>query len=206
MKSFAIAFIIIELLWGGLLAALAFWWASENSVLRGVFAVSWTFMVMWTLGVGASFQFSVFSTVKRAIRESNLGSRIFETLVEKSTGVSGLIDDPDQLLAVSEVERAMNAAAGQILATDDESPDLTGVMFWLARRMQRVAVRATVRVVTQSCTHDRETVRFSDVRDRLGGVIDERVIEMISGISWKIVTQLIGLATGLVILGCHFLR
>ena len=100
----------------------------------------------------------------------------------------------------------MNAAADQILASDDQAADLSGVMFWFARKMQRVVVGATVRAVTQSCTHDGETVRFSDVRDRLGGVIDERVIEMISGISWKIVTQLIGLATGLVILGCQLLR
>lgn len=206
VKCLAISFIIIDLLWGGLLAAMAFWWASENSILRGVFAVIWTFIVMGSLGLTASVQFSVFSTVKRAVKEAKLGSRVFEKLIEKSTGISGLIEDPDQLLALSEVERAMNAAADQILASDDQAADLSGVMFWFARKMQRVVVGATVRAVTQSCTHDGETVRFSDVRDRLGGVIDERVIEMISGISWKIVTQLIGLATGLVILGCQLLR
>lgn len=206
VKCFAIAFIVIDLLWGGFLATLAFWWVSENSVWKGVIAVIWTIVVMGSLGVAASFQFSVFATVKKAIKESRLGSRIFELLIEKSTGISGLIDDPDQLLAVSEVERAMNAAAGQILATDDEAPDLTEIMFWFARRMQRVAVWATVRVIVRSCSQDGETVRFALVRDRLGEVIDERVIDMTSGLCWKITAQLVSLATGLVAMGCYLIR
>lgn len=206
IKCFAIAFIVIDLLWGGFLAALAFWWTSHDSIWRGIIAVIWTIIVMGSFGFAASIQFSVFATVKRAIKEAQLGSRIFESLVEKSTGISGLIDDPDQLLTVSEIERAMNAAAGQILAADDDIADLSGAMFWFVRKMQRVAVWATVRVVVRSSSENGETVRFSVVRDKLGDVIDKRVIEAVSGLSWSIVGQLIGLAPALVALGCYVIR
>lgn len=206
VKCFAIAFIVIDLLWGGFLAAVAFWWASEDSIWRGVMAVIWTIIVMGSLGVTASIQFSIFATVKQAVKESRLGSRIFEMLIEKATGISGLIDDPDQLLAVSEVERAMNAAAEQILASDDEVADITGAMFWFARKMQRVTVWATVRVVVRSCSADGETVRFAEIRDRLGEVIDQRVTDLVAGLSWKITGQLVALATGLVALGCQLIR
>ena len=206
VKCFAIAFIVIDILWGGFLAALAFWWVSQESLWQGILAVIWTIVVMGSLGVAASIQFSIFATVKKAIKESQLGSRIFEKLIGKSTGISGLIEDPNQLLAVSEVERAMNAAAKQILVTDDESSDLSGVMFWLARRMQRVAVWATVRVIVRASSADGETVKFSIIRDRLGGVIDQRVIDVVTGLSWKIVGQLVGLATLLVVFGCNLIR
>jgi len=206
VKCFAIAFIVIDIIWGGFLAALAFWWVSQASLWKGILAVIWTIIVMGSLGVTASIQFSVFATVKKAIKEAQLGSRIFEKLIEKSTGISGLIEDPEQLLTIPEVERAMNAAAAQILATDDEVMDLTGVMFWFARKMQRVAVWATVRVIVRSCTEDGETVRFNLVQDRLAGVIDQRVIDVITSLSWKIVGQLVALATVLVYGGCHLIR
>jgi len=161
---------------------------------------------MGSLGFAAAVQFSIFATIKRAIKESRLGSQIFTKLIEKSTGIAGLIENPDQLLSVSEVERAMNAAAKQILATDDESPDLTGLMFWFARRAQRVAVWATVRVIVRSCSEKGDTVRFSSVRDKLGEVIDKRVIDAVTSLSWKIVGQLVGFASLLVAFGCHVIR
>jgi hypothetical protein len=131
VKSFAIAFIVIDLIWGGLLAAVAFWWASEDSIWQGVMAVIWTIIVMGSLGVTASIQFSIFASVKQAVKESRLGSRI---------------------------------------------------------------------------SADGETVRFAEIRDRLGEVIDQRVTDLVAGLSWKITGQLLALATGLVALGCPLIR
>ncbi len=201
IKSFAIAFIVIDLFWGGFLAAITFWIASQSSLWQGVLAVIWTIIVMSSLGIAASVQFSIFATVKRAVRESQLGSQIFEKLINRSQ----LISEPDPLLAVSEIQRAMNTAADEILGQDDGVTDLSSVMFWFARKMQRIAVWATARVIVKSCSEDGETVRFSQVRDRLGKVIDQRVIAFLSGLSWKIVSTLIGLATALVALGCFLI-
>jgi len=56
IKCFAIAFIVIDLLWGGLMAALAFWSISQASIFQGVLAVIWTMIVMGFLGFAASIQ------------------------------------------------------------------------------------------------------------------------------------------------------
>lgn len=68
VKSFTITFIFIDILWEGFLAALAFWWASENSIWQGLIAVTWTIIAMGSLGATASLQFTVFTTLKRTIK------------------------------------------------------------------------------------------------------------------------------------------
>lgn len=68
VKSFTIAFIFVDIHWEGFLAALAFWWASENSIWQGLIAVTRTIIAMGSLGATASLQFTVFTTVKRTIK------------------------------------------------------------------------------------------------------------------------------------------
>lgn len=174
---------ILETLWGAVLAALSFWIASDGSTFRGVLAAILAVLLVTTCTLVIAVYFASLSVVRKAVSDAALGRAIFYSLFEYALGVSG--EDTGERFSAAkitthmsraEVEETLNNAAKQILSEEPPSTKWAGPFFWLAKQIQRVSIWATVRVIVKSCSHDGESVNMFELRDRLASTIDDGVV------------------------------
>ena len=174
---------ILESLWGVLLAALCFWISSQGSTLRGVLAAVLAFLLVTVCAFVVAVYFAGLSVIRKAVSDAALGRAIFDSLFEYVLGVSGKDagERPNTAkipthMSREEVEETLNNAAKQILAEEPPSTKWAGPLFWLAKQIQRVSIWATVKVIVKSCSHDGKSVNMFELRDRLASTIDNGVV------------------------------
>lgn len=173
---------ILETFWGILLAALSFWIASDGSTVRGILAVVLAVLLVTACAFVIAVYFACLSVVKKAVTDAGLGRTIFDALFEYALGVTG--DDPEEPstakipthMSREGVERKLNDAARHILADEAPSTKWAGLLFWLAKQVQRICIWATVKVITNSCSRDGTSVNLVELRDRLASTIDDGLI------------------------------
>ncbi len=174
---------ILETLWGVLLAALCFWIASHGSTIRGVLAAVLAFLLVTACALVVAVYFASLSVVRKAVSDAALGRAIFDSLFEYALGVSGedTGERPETAkvpthMSREEVEKTLNDAAKQILSDEPPSTKWAGPLFWLAKQIQRISIWATVKVTVKSCSHDGKSVNMFELRDRLASTIDDGVV------------------------------
>jgi len=129
-------------------------------VTRGIIAVVLAVILVSVCALVIAFYFASLAVVKKAVSDASLGRSLFDTLFDYALGVSG--DDTGERpstakipthMSRAEVEETFNGAAKRILS--DETPTTTWArpFFWLARRIQRISVWATVKVIVTLKQH-----------------------------------------------------
>lgn len=174
---------ILETLWGVLLAALCFWISCNGSTIRGVLAAVLAFLLVTVCALVVAVYFASLSIVRKAVSDAALGRAIFDSLFEYALGVSGEDNGgrPGNAkipthMSREEVEETLNNAAKQLLSEDLPSSKWAGPLFWFAKQIQRVSIWATVKVIVKSCSHDGKSVNMFELRDRLASTIDDGVV------------------------------
>lgn len=177
---------VLEALWGVLLAAMCFWIAGNGSTTRGILAAILAFILVTICALIVAVYFACLSVVRKAVSDAGLGRTIFNSLFEYALGVSG--EDtgqpsPDAKIRThmsrDEVEKTLHDAANQVLSAEAPSTQWAGPFFWLAKQIQRISIWATVKVIVKSCSHDGTTVNMFELRDRLASTIDDGVVSYI---------------------------
>ena len=79
---------ILETLWGLLLASLCFWVASQGSTFRGFLAAVFAFILVTACTLVIALYFSSLSVVRKAVSDAALGRSIFDALFDYALGVS----------------------------------------------------------------------------------------------------------------------
>ena len=174
---------ILEALWGVLLAGLCFWIASQGSTIRGILAAVLAFLLVTVCALVIAVYFASLSVVRKAVSDAALGRAIFDSLFEYTLGVSGedIGERPNTAkvpthMSREQVEETLKNAAKQILSEEPPSTKWAGPFFWLAKQIQRVSIWATVKVIVKSCSHDGNSVNMFELRDRLASTIDDGVV------------------------------
>ena len=174
---------ILETLWGVLLAGLCFWIASQGSTMRGVLAAVLAFLLVTVCALVIAVYFASLSVVRKAVSDAALGRAIFDSLFERALGVSGrdIGERPSTVkvpthMSREEVEETLDNAAKQILSEEPPSTKWASPLFWLAKQIQRISIWATVKVIVKSCSHDGNSVNMFELRDRLASTIDDGVV------------------------------
>lgn len=175
--------LVLETLWGALLAGLCFWIASDGSMLRGILATTLAFLLATACAVVIAVYFASLSVVRRAVSDAALGRTISDSLFKYALGISG--DDIGERpgtaripthLSHEEVEEILYHAAKRILSEEQPATKWAGPLFWLAKQIQRITIWATVKVIVRSCSYDGKSVNMFELRDRLGSTIDDGVV------------------------------
>ena len=186
VRAFAFALMVIETLWGLLLAALCFWVASQGSTLRGVLAAVLALLLVTVCALVMALYFSGLSVIRKAVSDAGLGRTIFDGLFDYALGISG--EDTGQRsttakipthMSREEVESTLNDAAKQLLSENVSSTKWAGPFFWLAKKIQRISIWATVKVIVKTCSNDGKSVNMFELRDRLASTIDDGVVSFI---------------------------
>lgn len=183
IRSFAFAVMILETLWGVILASLCFWLAAQGSTIRGTLAAVLAFILVTACTLIVAVYFASLTVVRKAVSNAALGRTIFDNLFDYALGISGE-DIGEQSTSAripthmsrEEVEKTLNDAAKNILSNEYPSTKWAGPFFWLAKQIQRISIWATVRVVVESCSRDGKSVNMFELRDRLASTIDEGVV------------------------------
>ena len=174
---------ILETLWGVLLAGLCFWIAGQGSTIRGILAAVLAILLVTICTLVVAVYFASLSVVRKAVSDAALGRSIFDALFDYALGISG--DDTGEQPTTSripthmsrdEVQKTLNDASKQLLADEPPSTKWAGPFFWLAKQIQRISIWATVRVIVRSCSHDGKSVNMFELRDRLASTIDDGVV------------------------------
>ena len=207
IRSFAFAVMILETLWGVLLAALCFWIASHGSTLQGVIAAVPAFLLVTVCAVVMAIYFASLSVVRKAVSDAALGRIIFDSLFDYALGISGEDNGerPDAAkipthMSHEEVEKTLNAAANQVLSEEAPATQWAGPLFWLAKQIQRISIWATVKVIVKSCSHDGKSVNMFQLRDRLASTIDDGVVSYLKQSFLRIALTVISVVSAISIL------
>ena len=177
---------ILETLWGLLLASLCFWVASQGSTFRGFLAAVFAFILVTACTLVIALYFSSLSVVRKAVSDAALGRSIFDALFDYALGVSGADtgERPSTAkipthMSHEQVESTLNDTAKLIFSEDLPSTRWASPLFWLAKQIQRISIWATVRVIVKSCSNDGKSVNMFELRDRLASTIDDGVVSYI---------------------------
>ena len=203
LRTFALTLILIDVLYGFVMVAIAYWVASDGSVLRGILAGNVVLSLVITVGFLLSFQSAVIKVVQKAIQDHQVGKRIFDALFEKALNST---EFSESKLTPKEVERIFNKAAKNLLHEEFNAADATGAALWLARQFQRVTVWATVKVIVKSCSPDGDFVKLEVVREKLADVIDQTLLLYLKEHYRRIFFATLGIITSLSILICMGIR
>lgn len=176
LRALALSLLLFDVIYAVLLALLAFWIASHGSWARGLIAGVLALILSIIAGTIVSVQMGILQSVKAAVQRAAIGRITLDAIVHR------LPASPEAGWTLDELETALNRAAASILG---ETPPmrLLSIPFWLAVRVQRVVVWATVRIVLRQASREHEGTRRVDiaaVRDHLANVIDRVVLERIS--------------------------
>ena len=185
---------ILETLWGVVLAGLCFWIAHQGSTIRGVLAAGLAFLIVTVCALVIAVYFASLSVVRKAVSDAALGRAIFDSLFEYALGVTG--EDNGERpntakvpthLSREEVEETLNNEAKQVLSEEQTSTKWAGPLFWLAKQIQRISIWATVKVIVKSCSNDGNSVNMFELRDRLASTIDDGVVSYLKQYFTRIV-------------------
>ncbi|YCM43981.1 hypothetical protein V2O64_21970 [Verrucomicrobiaceae bacterium 227] len=202
-RTFALTLILIDVLYGFVMVAIAYGVASDGSLIRGILASFVVISLVMTVGLLLSFQSAVLNVVRKAIQDHQIGRKIFDTLFDKALKSTPFSESK---LTSKEVERIFNKAAKNLLHEKFSAADAPGVALWLAKQIQRVTVWATVKVIVKSCSPDGDFVKLEDVRDRLAAVIDQTLLLYLKEHYRRIFFAALGITTSLSILICMGIR
>jgi len=211
IRSFAGAMLLLELCWGGFIAFLCFYFAADGSFLRGLLAAVLAIVLVTITAIVLSAGYAAVVTIRRAVKEAGIGRMIFERLFDlmgigerKDVNTGASAGEEPAMISVRELESRLKSAASQMTGRDAKPSIWTAPLVRAAGWIMRVAVMTTVRVVIRSCSADGETVRPSDIRDRLAATIDDRIATFLQEVqvrqSISIVIAITALA-GLLALG-----
>lgn len=183
IRAFALIAMILEALWGFLLAALCFWIASRSSTTGGVIAAVLAFLLVTACTLVVAFYFACLSVVRKAMSDAGLGRTIFDTLFDYALGVSGedTGDSPPSAkmrthMSRDEVKKTLDDAVERLLSDETPSAKWASPFFWMAKQIQRISIWATVHVIVKSCSHDGTSVNMFELRDRLASTIDDGIV------------------------------
>lgn len=163
-----------------------------------------------TLGFFVAVRLGVFFTISRAIRKAAIGRLVFDALFDNLLGVTP--DNPQgdtkltkalHGLPVKEVEARLNHAAAALLETEVVEATIPGLALWLAAKVQRVFVWATIRVIVSQCTvgGTRDaSVDLLELRNRLAGRIDNLIADWLKRRVTRFTLWLAGLTVALAVL------
>ena len=213
IRTFATTLLLLELVWGGLLAVGCFWIAGDDSTIRGILAAGCAILFVTATAILIAVYFSANSVVRKAVNDAGIGRVIFDNLFDRVLGVKG--DDTGQRpetarvpthMSAKEVEDKMNAAAKVILSDDTGRGGWTSPFFWLAKRIQKITVWATVRVIVRYCSKEGDSINLFHVRDQLASVIDQGVVDYVSQYFKNIALAAIFVVTVFAILVAYGIR
>lgn len=207
LRSFAMALLVLEALWGFTLAGLCLWLVGHGSWVRGIVAG----VVALVVVTGGSFVLATYyaavRTMQKAVKDAGLGSVIFHQLFEHALGVSGEdagVRPAEAILpthlSAREVKAKLDAAARMILSEEGPSTSWSLPFFWLARQIQKIAVWATVRVVVRACSHDGGAMNLYELRDRLASMIDEMLLAQVTQYFYRFALAVMTILSGVVVL------
>ena len=174
---------VLETLWGLLLAGVCFWIAGQGSTIRGILAAALAILLVTICTLVVAVYFASLSVARKAVSDAALGRSIFNALFDHALGISG--DDTGERSATSripthmsrdELQKTLDDASKQMLANGPPSTKWAGPFFWLAKQIQRISIWATVKVIVRSCSHDGKSVNMFELRDRLASTIDDGVV------------------------------
>ena len=177
---------VLEVLWGVLLASFCFWIASNGSTLRGCLAAVLAFFFVTVCTLVLALYFSSLSVVRKAVSDAGVGRTIFDALFDYALGISG--EDTGERSATAkipthmsreEVENTLNGAAKRMLSETLPTTKWASPLFWFAKQIQRASIWATVKVIVKSCSNDGNSVNMFELRDRLASTIDDGVVSFI---------------------------
>ncbi len=114
---------VLETLWGVVVALLCFWVASEGSNVRGTLAVVVAMLLVTVCTVVIAVYFASLSLVRKAVADAALGRNIFDALFDHVLGISGA-DAGEKPVAAKvpthmsreEIENTLKAASRYLLS------------------------------------------------------------------------------------------
>lgn len=176
LRALALSLLLLDVLYAFLLALLAFWIAAHGSWIRGVLAGCLALILSIVVGTIISVQIGIVRAAKAVVKRAAVGRLTLDALVQR------LPISPEAGWTLDELEASLNDAGRMILG---ESPPvrLLALPFWLASKVQRIVVWATVRIILRQASRQHEGSRRIDitaVRDRLADIIDRLILERIS--------------------------
>ena len=213
VRAFAFAVLILQVLWGVILAAFSFWIASEGSTFRGCVAAAFAFLLVTVCTLVIAVYFSSLSVVRKAVADAALGRTIFNNLFDYALGISG--EDTGERpttakipthMSREEVETTLKNAAKHILAEDPPSTRWAKPLFWLAKQIQRISIWATVKVTVKSCSNDGKSVNMFELRDRLASTIDDGIVSYVKEYFTRLVAVVILIASFFSVLIAYGIR
>jgi len=181
LKMFLVAHLIIDVVFGIVLAILGYLIAADGSLWRGILAVIFGLASAGVLGWILGAQIAISLMIGRLVKEEQIGSQLLTALLKDI--------DPDLLNeshvdghTAAEMEAKLNEAAKGLLSDMPEANLLTSMSLWLANRMQRILVWATVKVAIHQCGEGKGPDRrfsMAKLHELLAGKIDDYVLDMI---------------------------
>lgn len=202
LRVFALTFLIVDLGYVLLLSAVAVWIAADGSWVRGVLAGIVAVVAGLVVGTIVGLKFAVMRAAKAAVREAGLGKLALDAIVEQ------VPVQRESGWTLREIENGVNRGATRLLGKSPE-PGVGGLAYWLAMRVQRVVVWATVRLIVRQASRDHVEGRRVDlmaVRDRLASVIDRKVLEHVQHKVLLVGLSLMSLTAGVVSLVAFVIR
>ena len=188
IRSFTVTALMLELLWALPLAIFSYWLAGGESITRSVIAAVICFGLSTICSLILAVYNSATSVVRKAVSDAGIGRTIFNNLFDRVLGVKGedTGEKPEGAkvpthMPASELRTKLNSAAEKILSEDASSTRWVGPFFWLAKRIQKICVWATVKVIVRFCSKEGDSVNVYHIRDQLASVIDEKIVAYLTG-------------------------
>lgn len=203
LRTFAFSLLIIDVLYGSVMAGLAIWIAAEGSIFRGILAGVLVYGLIVGFGFFLSLQKAAFHVIQRAIEEFKLGSLIFDDLIEGS--IDSLRSEVTELDA-RQLEKVLSKTASRSLTTELNDSSASGISFWLCSQILRLSVWATVRIVVRTSSKDGQTVSLHDVKDKFAGIIDQLLFDYFKEHIRRIYYGCLSILTALTILISYAIR
>ena len=213
IRSLLSALLLLELGWGLLLAGLCIWIAAQGSIIRACIAAIIALVTVTFAAAVIAAYYCALSVVRRAISEVGIGKAIFENIFARLIGVSG--EDPgkqpdqalvDTHMSADELKEQLNSIAATIIAESKPESNWLQPVHFLARQIQKIAVWATVKTITKSCSRDGQSANLFVLKDRLSAAIDEGVVSIIQHDFRRLAYLTISLASILSVLAALTVR
>ena len=186
IKTFVLTMTVFMMVTPLLIATLAYFVASDGSILRGVAAAGIAFSGSAIVGFVAAQKLAAAKVLQEAVAELAMGRKLLGAIFDMASGVSG--DNPDgdpkliqklQGVSLDEASEVLNAASDGVV---ERLPGfgLGRLGRGIARRAGRLGSWLTVRVVLRYCAtsgEDRDRVDLMAARDKLASMIDEMILD-----------------------------
>ena len=173
-----------------LLACAACFAAGNGQIWRGAVAAGLTLAGGGILAFLVAGKLSIVISVSDTVREKAIGQRILDALFGYVLGVTngsphGSAELTRELhgMPISQLKAGLDEAGQSILESGLATAPVPKFTRWLARKVQRLLVWATIRVVVAYATANKtpdESVDLLALRSSLAGAVDELLVRQIS--------------------------